>query len=239
MAYKHILNKWMSAPYAEEKVYMLPNTEESVRVVTMVSPDTLKFSPFNPKVRTTSRAVAKLKEKIIKAGKIISPIIITTDSYVADGHRRLTVAKELGYTLVPVIQEDYNLADLWSMLNGGNMAVNRKNWMQAVRDGMPLECVPDSDKRVLQDLIRVMGKREFEKIVDSGRGPSIIIVAQYVARYCGDESDGFVRKIIRWFISCETLRDAKFFVSQHCPVEVLMDGINNNKKITQYWGVVS
>lgn len=212
---------------------------EKIATVELVSPDTLKFAPFNPLVRTTSKAVAKLRWEIERAGKIISPLIVTYDNYVADGHRRLTVARELGYVWVPIIREDYSLADLWSILNGGNMAVNRKNWMQAVREGMPLECVPEKDRKVLDDLIRVMGKKEFEKIVDDGRGPSIIVVAQYVARYCGDESDKFVRKVINWFIKCGTLRDAKFFVSQHCPVDVIVDAIESNKKITQYWGVVS
>lgn len=208
-------------------------------VVEMVSPDVLKFAPFNPPVRTTTRSIQKLKKEIEKAGKIISPIIITQDNYIADGNRRVTIAKELGYPLVPAIREEQNLADLWSILNGGNMPINRKNWMQAVRGGMEMDCVPDSDRKVLEDLIRVMGKKKFEEIVDAGRGPTIIVVAQYVANYCGDSSDKFVRKVVNWFIECNTLRDAKFFVSNKVPADILTTAIETNRPIKQYWGLVS
>src|SRR5688572_26462280 len=134
---------------------MLAELGTVTKVIEYVHPDTLKFAPFNPQSRTTSRAISKLKKEIEKAGGIIVPLVVTLDNYIADGHRRLSVARELNYESVPVVRIDQSLPDLWSTLNGGNMAVGKKTWMQAVSEGMPLTCVPEQERKTLSDFIRV------------------------------------------------------------------------------------
>lgn len=232
------MNIRMSTPYVEEEAEMATSTRHEV-IVEMVHPDTLKFAPFNPPIRTSPRALIKLRSEIEEAGEIIIPLVVTYDNFVADGHRRLTIARELGYEVIPIIRKDYNLAELWSVLNGGIMPVNRKSWIQAVREGMPIECVPDGDRRVISDLIRVMGKKAFNKIVDDGRGPSIIVVAQYIAKYCGNDNDDFVRKIIEWFLECNSVKEGGDAVRSKCPPEILISAIENKRKINQYWGLAS
>lgn len=211
--------------------------QQKVSTIEMVHVDSLKFAPFNPPSRTTPQAVANLKAHIDGAGKIISPIIVTVDSYVADGHRRLTAARELGWEYVPVIREDYNLPDLWCFLNGGNLSVKRRTWMQAVREGMPLDNLPELDHKLISDLIRVVGRKTFEKLSDDGHGPSIVLVAQQIAHYCGDDSDKFVKKIILWFVECGTLRDAKTAKQGGCPPEILISAIEDGRSIRQTWGL--
>lgn len=215
---------------------MLENVVE--QVIERVHPDTLKFAPFNPEQRTKPGALTKLKEAIEKAGEIIVPLIVTMDNFVADGHRRLAIARELNYESVPVIRKDWTLADLWSLLNGGNMPVGRKGWMQAVREGMPLEFVPEKDRKVISDLIQVVGRKMFEKMTDEGRGPQIVVVARAVANYCGHQNDDkFTLKVIKWFIECATLNDAKTAARTGCPPNVLIAAIEEKQKIRQSWGL--
>lgn len=210
---------------------------ENTRVIEMVHPDTLKFAPFNPANRTTSKAVTGLKKKIEQAGEIIVPLIVTFDNYVADGHRRLTVAKELGLDSVPIVRRNLNLADLWGILNGGNMSVSKKTWMQAVREGMPIECVPEAERNLISDLMRVTGRKLFERIADEGRGPSIVGVARYVARYCKDDTDKFAKELIVWFMECGTLRDARVAIQTGCPPEVIVSAVKEGRSIRQTWAL--
>lgn len=205
--------------------------------VEYVPVSSLKFAPFNPASRTEKKAIVKLMREVEKAGKIISPLIVTRENFVADGHRRLTVARELGYEVVPIIREDMTLADLWSILNGGNMAVNRKTWMQAVREGMPFDCVPDNEKAILEELIRIVGKKMFNELADNRRSPYIGRTAKFVGRYCGDDSDAFCKKIILWFEEHNTQSRARTAMTQQCPPDVLMAAIVDNRPIRQFWGV--
>lgn len=211
--------------------------ELNTKVIEMVHPDTLKFAPFNPPARTESARVRKLKKEIEKAGEIIVPLVVTLDNYVADGHRRLTAARELNYEAVPVIRKELTLADLWSILNGANMPVGTKGWMQAVREGMPIECVPDKEQKPIADLLRVVGRKMFEKLTDEGSGPSVFIVSQYIARYCGRDNDKFIREVILWTRECKTMRDAKTAVSTGCPKDVLIAAIEERRGIRQFWGM--
>lgn len=205
-------------------------------VIEYVSPDTLKFAPFNPPSRTEKRALTKLRADAEKRGRIVVPILITKDDFVADGHRRLTVARELGFERVPVIREDDTLASLWGM-NGTQSPTTRKTWMQAVREGYPLEYVPDEERALISDLIRVAGKKLFDQLADNHRSPYIGKTARFVAGYCSDTSDKFVKRVILWFEECGTQNAARDAISAKCPADVLLSAINDMRQIRQYWGI--
>lgn len=217
---------------------MLAEIENTkVRVIEMVHPDTLKFASFNPPKRTTSKAVAELRKKIEQAGEIIVPLVVTLDSYVADGHRRLIIARELNLEEVPVIRKNHSVADLWSILNGGNKPIGNRGWMQAVREGFPIEALPQEEHKLISDLMRVTGRKLFEKIADEGRGPSIVGVARYVARYCEKDTDKFAKDLIVWFMECGTLRDARTAIQTGCPADVIVSAVKENRAIQQTWAL--
>jgi ParB-like nuclease family protein len=206
------------------------------QIIEYANPLDLKYAPFNPPSRTEKRALIKLRMDIEKRKKIIVPLLVTSDNFVADGHRRLTIALELGFDRVPIIRENESLAELWG-LNGTQMSVTKKTWMQAVREGYPLEFVPDEERNLIEELIRIVGKKLFEQLSDNRRSPYIGQNAKAVAGYCGDTSDKFIKQVVIWFEEHETQAIARQAMGAKCPPEVLASAINERRPIRQYWGV--
>lgn len=207
------------------------------RVIEYVSPGDLKFAPFNPPSRTEKRALLKLKKSIESAGEVIVPLVVTKDNFVADGHRRLTIARDLGFEFVPVIRKDETVSELWSILNMGMLVPNSSTWMQAAYAGLSLENIPDKERRMIEDLRRIVGEKVFESLAQARRSPWILNMAKIVANYCDDSSDRFIKKIIVWFEECQQQFAVRRAMAEGCPAEVLLSAINEQRPIRQYWGI--
>ena len=179
----------------------------------------------------------KLRREIEEAGRIIVPLIISSDNVLADGHRRLAIAKMLGLETVPVIRDTLTTSALWSTLNAASRPVDAGTWMEAVHDGLPLENVPELQQRLISDLIRIVGKRTFETLSEKHRSPHILKQARWVGRHCGDLSDKFLRTVILWFESCGMQLRARKAIDADCPPEVLLAAIKENRPIREYWGI--
>jgi hypothetical protein len=206
-------------------------------VVEYVSPKALKGAPFNPQSRVSKSALRKLRKTIEKSGRIISPLIITSDNYIADGHRRLAVAMELEFKTVPVIREEnWTLADLWSNLNYGIMPINRKGWFQAVYEGMPIEFVPQPERRVLEELKEIAGEELFKELAEKGRSSWIGQTAKMIANYCGRDGDKeFTRKVILHFEKYNSQRILRNALTAQCETKILESAIEEAAPIAQFW----
>jgi len=78
------------------------NSARQVRVV-MVPVDCLKHNPHNERIYSRdSEAEDRLEKEITQDGYIRDPFIVTKDNTVADGNRRLAIARKLGIKEVPV-----------------------------------------------------------------------------------------------------------------------------------------
>ena len=224
---------------------MLDNVQEregigmGEAVLEYVSPHDLKFAPFQPQSRTEKKALSKLRAAIDSAGRILVPLLVTGNNEVADGHRRLSIALELGFETVPIMRYDMGLADMWSNANSGTLAPKSPTWGQAVRNGLPLSNVPDRERYQISELIRVVGKKTFNKLMDVGRSPYIFVMAKSVARYCGEENDKFIKLTINWFEDCQQQFAVRRALADKCPPDVLIAAIKDNRPIRQYWGVVA
>jgi len=67
--------------------------------------ETLKPHPLNREIYEVNEEEDKKLEESIKAEGIKSPIFITDKDVVLDGHRRLRIAKKLGFEFIPAIIE--------------------------------------------------------------------------------------------------------------------------------------
>jgi hypothetical protein len=215
------------------------NTQIAVDVMEVVRVEDLKPAPFNPPTRVEEKRIKKLQRAIERAGEIIVPIVITTDNFIADGHRRVTIAKKLEMPYVKAIRKEWTLADLWANLNCGVLSPTRVTWMQAVAEGMPIEYVEDLEaKRQIEILIRVVGDRMFQELAQKGRSPWIGQNAIHTANYCGEgNNDEFCRKTIIWFETHGTQNAARDAITAQCPPDVLLAAINDNRPIRQFWGI--
>jgi hypothetical protein len=210
-----------------------------VCTIEVVNLNDLKSAPFNPPSRTDEKRLKTLERKIVQAGRVLIPIIIASQNYIADGHRRVAISRKLGYsTIIAIRYEDMTLADLWSNINGGMLSPGRTTWMQAVRMGMPVECVDNPTRRMIEDLLDIAGTSLFNELADKGRSPWIADHAKIVANYCEKHGDKkFMKKTILWFEEQESQNNTRDAMTAGCPPQVLSSAINDNRPIRQFWGV--
>jgi hypothetical protein len=107
-------------------------------VYKLVKAGSLKPWPFNPPHRIERKNIEKLAKKIILARGIWShnPIIVGSDGYVADGHRRLYVIMnypEFGAdTKVPVCFADESTSTIFMQQKEGSMKINSRDFLHVV-----------------------------------------------------------------------------------------------------------
>jgi hypothetical protein len=210
--------------------------ERTTTVIEYVPIASITSAPFNPSTRTELRVMKKMVESIKSVG-ILVPLIITKDNELADGHRRLTAAKMLEYESVPVIRIDMDLGTLWSECNKPIMAPVSRTWMEAVGLGLEVENVPQKIREQIVELKRVVGTRTFNRLVENHRSTHILTMAKSVARYCGDETDGFLKKVIIWFEDCQQQFAVRRAMAENCPPEIINNSVMSGRPIRQYWGM--
>ncbi len=166
--------------------------------VIMMDVDSIKLAPFNPPGRVTPHQLARLKNSIEKAGKIIVPLVVSSDGYLADGHRRLACAKLLGYDMVPVIISHSPLSDLWSECNCATKSITGKDWLYASTHGMESDVtMPKNVTRQIEALQSLLTPDELSDI-STRRSPGIISTVREVSVYVNDDTHEFQRKLLLW-----------------------------------------
>ncbi|MBX3050830.1 MAG: ParB N-terminal domain-containing protein [Caldilineaceae bacterium] len=106
------------------------------------------FAPFQPANRLEEKKLSSLKAEIVRAKRIIQPVVLTDTMEVADGHRRITIAAELGWDSVPAIFEEGATDWLFSILNTGTMPFSAQQWGMAVATGdYRLELIQNKNQR--------------------------------------------------------------------------------------------
>jgi hypothetical protein len=193
------------------------------RPVEIVSVDTINTAKWNPPGRVSKAALGTLREQIEMAGGILIPLALGKGDVLADGHRRLAVARELGHPTVPVRRfPEFEPDWLWARLNAGTKAVGAKTWGQAVRGGLRVELLPPPDRRKVSELIRILGKRRYDDLMDNGRSTGILYWAVRLGHYCGDESDKSIRAWIMWLDKHDMQYPARQAMERECPEDVLL-----------------
>lgn len=206
-------------------------------VVEMCPVDDIRCATFNPVSRTAQRALTKLMGEIKRAGGVLVPLIVSEDGTLADGHRRLACARELGLKVVPVLRYPVPASQLFTILNSGILATKPKTWMEAVYQGFPLSDVPEAERRDISDLRRIAGKKTFDELARNGRSTWILTLARSVGDYVGRTDDKYIGRTIRWLERQGQQFATRRAMAEKCPPEVLTGAIDGNRPIRQYWGV--
>jgi hypothetical protein len=203
--------------------------------------DKIKVAGFNPPKRTYPVSLEALKAQILAAGEILSPVHIGKDDILADGHRRVAVAKELGWETVPAILHPDTPADrLWVQLNAASMPLSAPQWLAAVYYGLPLdiELMPMSIRRRIENLSELLDREELSRLIELGRSPTIVDTARYVTRYCDRGNDPvFLKKTILWFIENQSQFSARRAIADECPTDLLIEAIEEGRSIHSQWSI--
>lgn len=198
--------------------------------VNFVNVNELKPAPFNPPVRTSDRAVKDLVRSISENGFWNhKPITITEDGYIADGHRRWTVAKSLGITHIPALVTHQELHEAWSSSMESTRPLNGKEIIAAKVLG--LNSMPrNSVGKNLQYYSNKYGEDVIKYLYENGKTLVPIQQAERVSRYIGWDGEN-IFSVVKWIVENKMGGVLQSLFEQNFPKDVLRWKIENNESI--------
>lgn len=228
---------------AEEdfEVEIEQNPEEEMKIEYM-DVDDVVVAPWNPASRVSEHSLRDLCEQIRDVGRVLSPLQITEDGILSDGHGRLKCAKMLGIRRVPVIhQKGFTSVDLWRALNTGVRKVGSKDYFQAiVIHNAPYDIVQQEYFRFpIEWLVTHLGLDLAREIAEKGYSPGGIYKAiSAVVRYCQRQGeDAFAQFVARWIVANRQSYSVRKAIEDGIdPGEILL-AIDENRKIEHVWRV--
>ncbi len=183
---------------------------------------------YNPKNRTDKKNLKALMASIIELG-LIYPIVVDPENVVIDGHRRLAVARELGWETIPAIILDrppdrvYASVNVTSRKMGGNDALSV--WL--VRPGA-VDARQASQFREMQE---VLGRNLVEAVRDKGYSWRVYRTARQITRYCDDESNKTIQAVVRWLLEFALIGQVMKAIEAGEPAKLLMEAVKSRKPI--------
>lgn len=193
----------------------------------------LKPAPWQPESRTEEKELKKLMEDI-RINGIMQPLNVTTEGFIADGHRRFACAKALGLEFVPVavVTNDLDLEGKFATLNASPLVKTMKsrNWTEVFVNGGR---VPEPDKGKLTEAARLVSMANMRKIA-TGRGSaaSLLQFGIQAANYCGREHDDqFTGKAMMWMFKHKQQYIIRRALAMRIQPKTIIAAINKNKPL--------
>lgn len=212
---------------------VLPKVKQNKMEMIWVAVGEVKTLPYNPPNRTEEAALKALKDDIALHG-IRVPLIVNKDFMLVDGHRRLTCAKALGITSVPVVISYGSVEEDYSSVNITQKAMSDKDLMWIYVNGGPLS---PRIKSKIKKIEEVMGEDGPTELLLNGCGPGIYAMATRVARYCGDNSPEFTAKSLRWLMEHKAQFSVRRIIDSGTPPNIIVSAIEENRALRNSWGV--
>lgn len=168
-----------------------PQTPDHTTQSKLLNVTDLDPAAFNPPNRTTSRALAALKEDIARNG-VLSPVHTIpkkAGGYVlVDGHRRTEIARQLAIPrLMAVIHNapETDAVSLWASLNRNTRTVGGRDWLAMwwLSDGKAEKDLPPGVRKEIKELVRIFGRSYIKELVepsDGGPGFAPNVVSEIV-----------------------------------------------------------
>lgn len=207
----------------------------STPTIKYISPDTLVPAKFNPASRIEERRLKYLKRSMEEHGFLDAfPIIVGEDNVVADGHRRLTVAKILGIDKIPVlvINGGLSLEQYWS-LNSISESPSATEVLEAYTKGMLV--LPEKHRNNILLLQTILGgKRQLKELFRKGKfSPALYQQSKRVANYCsrGDEPE-FISAVICWLVENKMQHVIRVALENNVEPKVLISAVEENRPLS-------
>lgn len=183
---------------------------------------------FNPQSRV--KLDIKMKQ-IMKSMErdgfwVGEPIVLSSDGYVADGHRRLVASKLVGITQVPCIRDGRTLEEIWSTQGTGKKPLGSPDLLGAVCAGLPTESLPDTDAgRAVKRLVQEFGMDMAHYLYDNYRGVSVVEWSKMLTNYLR-WSQHRTEDVIKWMVKTKsTVRDVRVAMETRFYTDTQMEEI--------------
>lgn len=191
----------------------------------------VKEAPWNPSRRTNNTVTRGLVKSMRESGFWwYMPLVLGRDGTLADGHRRLSAAKELRLTEVPCVHVDKSADVLWAEINGRRRTVSKAETLEAVTLG--LQAMPDEHSAEVTEFIRIIGMDEARQPYMIGVAPGILTTARKAARYMGYERDEeMLKRLVVWFRKHRMQNPARIAMNAEVDPALLFDYIIADKPL--------
>jgi hypothetical protein len=170
--------------------------------VLQVDPHKLMNAAYQPESRTLLNGALKKLEASIKEVGLQYPPLVTRradngEFTIIDGHRRVRVAKELGWPVIPVIVSSQGDATkLFAAVSGASKPLSAIEWVQVFLGDGELPSGPTSV--CINQLAKVMGKDFLKELVEKNISPQIWNFSKKVMKYIGLADEQERPTMIRW-----------------------------------------
>ena len=198
----------------------------------------VKESKFNPTVRTDKNSTKyKALRANIKTNGLITPIVLSKNLTVIDGHRRLNCLKDLGVRKVNAIIHETvtnrNYDTMFVAANENTMTITPAQEAERYLAGAK---VSERTKNVIAGLEKVGGRPFIKRIVADKKSPMTYHIAlQQFQNYTKQTKRSVLRKVVYWMLNVGSAYKLKSAMSDFIPVEVLVNSIETKTLFTKNW----
>lgn len=196
----------------------------------------LKAANYNPPNRIEEERTKKLRASMEEIG-LLYPILVTEKNEIIDGHRRVAVAKRLGWKTIAVIvatgDRDRIYADVNSVpaKTNGNDALGV--WLRRQ------QAVTPRAQLVFQRIQEALGRPLMERMYKAGLSAATYRMAIHIARYCDSDTPDTIRRVVEWLMKFSLTFQARKAIEEGQSPKVLMKAIRSMRPIKMALSIAS
>lgn len=193
----------------------------------------LKDAPYNPPHRVED--VTDLI-KAIGQTMYITPIVVTSDNVIVEGHRRVAAAKALGLKRIPAhVVPHENSEQLYAALNA---AIKKHSGADHLHVYLRApDALSASSRRGMSRMEEKVGRDTLETMADRGGSIATYRQAVQVARYCNVENDtAWLRHILLWLMDTRQTYQVRKAMEEGILPSAMLDSIEHGKPLRRTWG---
>ena len=198
----------------------------------------IKESKFNPTVRTSRDSLGyKALRANIKTHGLITPVVLSKNLVVIDGHRRLNCLKDLGVKKVNAIVHETvtnrNYDKMFVAANENSMTITPSQEAERYLAGAKIS---EKTKNVITELERVGGRPFIKRIVADRKSPMTYFIAlQQFQSYTKQTKRSVLRKVVYWMLNIGSAYKLKSAMGDFIPVDLLTNAIETRTSFTKDW----
>jgi len=212
-----------------------PENEERFDWIIVVHVDQLRPAPWNPPQRILPVNLRALVESMKQYGfRRASPITVTPDMMIIDGHRRWMAAKLAGIAKVPVYVDDSaDPKDVYLTINRTIRPPSSREWLRCY---LAAGKVPSRTAADIERIRRACGDTMLWRIAEANLSPrSLIQVGVSAIKYIGESSDDdvWLNRVIHWMVNGRRQWQvrAAIFYGRRVPIEELRRAIEEDRDV--------
>jgi hypothetical protein len=192
-------------------------------------------APYNPVNRVRKQSLRGLEKEIVEQD-ILSPLTLTKEFELCDGHRRLECAINLGYQKVPCRILGIDRDRGYMSLNSDSKPINQKDALQIYVQGGPT--LPKLQKP-LNIVLSLIGKEGIDEISSKKKSVEYVVqTMQVLMPYLGitnwkSGDNKLANKSAQWMVRNDIYNQIRHAITVRMEQDFIIYLINSNAPITE------